>query len=189
MTYICLIQSLFKNSWWMEADKPWQTLASVFELSRILKSPNPEAFCSSIPIHQDGSCNGLQHYAAIMRDQKGGVSVNLTKSEFKNDVYTDVTNIVKAKNRDSALKGNKIAALVEPFISRKTIKQSVMTTVYGVTLIGAKDQIKKQLEEQGFDQKFLPNASIHLAKLTINSLMDLFPAGERLKVFLLLFLA
>lgn len=32
---------------------------------------------SKLPIHQDGSCNGLQHYAALGRDESGGRAVNL----------------------------------------------------------------------------------------------------------------
>ncbi len=28
-------------------------------------------------MHQDGSCNGLQHYAALGRDESGGRAVNL----------------------------------------------------------------------------------------------------------------
>lgn len=39
----------------------------------------------------------------------------------------------------------KLAHLVQPFVVRKTIKQTVMTTVYGVTFIGAKKQIYERL--------------------------------------------
>ena len=38
---------------------------------------------SYLPIHQDGSCNGLQHYAAIGRDSRGAKSVNLVPSILK----------------------------------------------------------------------------------------------------------
>ena len=31
-------------------------------------------------------------------------------------------------------------------VARKTVKQTIMTTVYGVTLIGGKEQIHKQLK-------------------------------------------
>ena len=46
--------------------------------------------------HQDGSCNGLQHYAALGRDARGGAAVNLTPSEKPQDVYTDVLKTVSA---------------------------------------------------------------------------------------------
>jgi DNA-directed RNA polymerase len=32
---------------------------------------------SHLHIHQDGSCNGLQHYAALGRDIEGAYQVNL----------------------------------------------------------------------------------------------------------------
>lgn len=34
-----------------------------------------------MPVHQDGSCNGLQHYAALGRDMTGGFAVNLCPSD------------------------------------------------------------------------------------------------------------
>lgn len=39
---------------------------------------------------QDGSCNGLQHYAALGRDLEGGASVNLVPSDQPQDVYKGV---------------------------------------------------------------------------------------------------
>ncbi|MES1904583.1 MAG: hypothetical protein MHPSP_000629, partial [Paramarteilia canceri] len=171
----------YLNNWWMDSEKPWQVLASILELSKALKSDVPESFESCIPVHQDGSCNGLQHYAAIMRDKSGGESVNLYPSSQKCDVYSDVKDIVIKKNNEMILEGSEIAKKVSDFIDRKTIKQAIMTTVYGVTLIGAKEMIKKQLEERNFDQKYLIGASIHLASLTLKSLEELFPAGEKLR--------
>lgn len=55
------------------------------------------AFCGNTLIKyktrgsvQDGSCNGLQHYAALGRDQVGGESVNLVPFNAPKDVYSDV---------------------------------------------------------------------------------------------------
>lgn len=44
-----------------------------------------------------GSCNGLQHYAALGLDAKGGAQVNLVPSDKPQDVYTGVCDIVKKK--------------------------------------------------------------------------------------------
>ena len=63
--------------WWQEADSPWQLLAVCYDLQAALASGNPETYLSKIPVHQDGSCNGLQHYAALGRDEPGGRAVNL----------------------------------------------------------------------------------------------------------------
>ena len=46
-----------------------------------MESENPEAYLSSTAVAMDGSCNGLQHYAALALDDPGGAAVNLTPSE------------------------------------------------------------------------------------------------------------
>ena len=55
-----------------------------------------EAFLSHLPVHQDGSCNGLQHYSALGRDLDGARSVNVFPSEKPQDVYTEVAKLVEA---------------------------------------------------------------------------------------------
>ena len=57
--------------------------------------------CLLSPLHgnvsspwQDGSCNGLQHYAALGRDQEGAEQVNLEPSETAGDVYMGVAKMV-----------------------------------------------------------------------------------------------
>lgn len=44
----------------------------------------------SVCAAQDGSCNGLQHYAALGRDVLGATSVNLMPCEEPQDVYSGV---------------------------------------------------------------------------------------------------
>lgn len=66
------------SMFWRDAESPFQFLGAAMELVDALESPNPELFESFIPVHQDGSCNGLQHYAALGRDAFGGSQVNLT---------------------------------------------------------------------------------------------------------------
>lgn len=46
-----------------------------------------------------------------------------------------------------ASSGLKIAQVLEGFISRKVVKQTVMTVVYGVTRYGGRLQIEKRLKE------------------------------------------
>lgn len=76
--------------WWTTSDEPWQTLAACMEISKALMSPNPSKYMTGFPVHQDGSCNGLQHYAALGRDQIGAESVNLFPFETPRDVYSDI---------------------------------------------------------------------------------------------------
>jgi len=50
----------------------------------------------SPPFPQDGSCNGLQHYAALGRDVIGATSVNLMPCDVPQDVYSGVAQQVAA---------------------------------------------------------------------------------------------
>ena len=59
------------NKEWLDADNPWQALAAMMELSDALKSEKPEDYISHCHVHVDGSCNGMQHYAAFGRDDNG----------------------------------------------------------------------------------------------------------------------
>ncbi|GFH30236.1 DNA-directed RNA polymerase, partial [Haematococcus lacustris] len=47
---------------------------------------------STVYAIQDGSCNGLQHYAALARDSRGAAAVNLVPSDKPQDVYSAVAN-------------------------------------------------------------------------------------------------
>ena len=51
--------------WWSVLDEPYQALACCIEISKAIKCPHPESYVCHFPVHQDGSCNGLQHYAAM----------------------------------------------------------------------------------------------------------------------------
>jgi len=82
------------KKWWLKSDEPWQTLAACKEIDNALQSSNVEKYLSGFPIHQDGSCNGLQHYAALGRDQIGAESVNLYPSSKPQDVYSDIAVMV-----------------------------------------------------------------------------------------------
>ena len=83
--------------WWADADEPFQALALCIELVAAIDSGSPETFMSRLPIHQDGSCNGLQHYAALGRDEAGAIAVNVKPSVRPQDVYTGVLDIVLVK--------------------------------------------------------------------------------------------
>jgi DNA-directed RNA polymerase len=83
------------RKWWINSDEPWQTLAACIEVANALRCPDgPEAYVCHLPIHQDGSCNGLQHYAALGRDSIGAESVNLSPADRPQDVYSNVANLV-----------------------------------------------------------------------------------------------
>lgn len=133
------------NRWWLKAEDPWQCLAACIEIKNAIESGDPSRFVSHLPIHQDGTCNGLQHYAALGGDAWGARQVNLEPGHRPADVYTAVANLVKESIAQDQEKGNPYALMLQDKITRKTVKQTVMTNVYGVTFIGAKAQVRKQL--------------------------------------------
>lgn len=168
--------------WWSKSDEPWQTLSCCVEIANVLKSPNPEEFMSCLPIHQDGSCNGLQHYAALGRDTAGAISVNLAPSEIPQDVYSLVAALVEeARLKDSA-NGIQVAQILENFVKRKVIKQTVMTTVYGVTRYGARLQIARQLKDiDDFPKEWVWPASTYLTTKTFESLREMFTSTKEIQ--------
>ena len=68
---------------------------------------------------QDGSCNGLQHYAALGRDKAGAESVNLAPFDVPSDVYSDVVELVEKERQKDAQQGVEIAIVLDGFIKRK----------------------------------------------------------------------
>ncbi|EGG00664.1 uncharacterized protein MELLADRAFT_50335 [Melampsora larici-populina 98AG31] len=161
--------------WWLKSEDPWQTLAACIELTEALRSDDPTKYKSRLPVHQDGSCNGLQHYAALGGDVEGGREVNLIPGIRPGDVYSKVaTEVNKLVNQD-AENGHDIAKALKGHIKRKVVKQTVMTTVYGVTFVGAREQIRRQLKDLGVIP--VPNLYIsaaYVATLVLRSIGEVF---------------
>ena len=134
------------RKWWLTAEDPWQCLAACFELVQALDSPEPQKFVSHLPVHQDGSCNGLQHYAALGGDMAGARQVNLEPGAKPADVYSGVADLVQAEVAADAAGGSEFARRLDGRITRKIVKQTVMTNVYGVTFLGAIRQVRKQVD-------------------------------------------
>jgi DNA-directed RNA polymerase len=139
------------RKWWQKADDPWQCLATCMELKAALDLPDPHAYECALPVHQDGTCNGLQHYAALGGDARGARQVNLDITDRPSDVYTYVANMVEKRMQEDVEQDtdSKFARMLMGKVSRKVVKQTVMTTVYGVTFVGAREQIDKQLRDRG----------------------------------------
>tara|TARA_Y100000310_G_scaffold262201_1_gene271821 strand:- start:188 stop:1504 length:1317 start_codon:yes stop_codon:yes gene_type:complete len=138
--YRCAKEPL-DNKWWMEADKPWQFLRACIEWYKA--DGNPE-FMSSIPVTVDGSCNGLQHFAGMLRDEEGGRNVNL----LPNDVPADIYNIVRQEACRRIAENVEHSELWGDDISRTMVKRPVMTTPYGATKYGMRNQIYEEIKKQ-----------------------------------------
>jgi DNA-directed RNA polymerase len=201
------------KAWWLEADEPWQALAVCFELAEVLidcnhtlysfpfitaaqvyRSPCPEEFMTGVPVHMDGSCNGLQHYAALGRDVAGAAEVNLINADQPSDPYRSVAErlqvIMDGMARDeSNPQQQQLARFLTSRIGRKVVKQTVMTSVYGVTFIGARAQIHRQLVdltrgEPDVSEELLFKCSALLARETLNALAQTFSGAKAVMTWL-----
>ncbi|XP_057448046.1 DNA-directed RNA polymerase 1B, mitochondrial-like [Lotus japonicus] len=178
--------------WWLEAEDPLQCLAACINLSEALRSPTPETTISHVPVHMDGSCNGLQHYAALGRDKLGAAAVNLVRGDRPADVYSGIASRVleimrKDAEKDPETNSNALRArLLLNQVDRKLVKQTVMTSVYGVTYVGARDQIKRRLKERCAieDDSELFSASCYAAKTTLTALEEMFEAARSIMSWL-----
>lgn len=173
--------------WWTGADDPWQCLATCFELHAALNNPDgtPEEFVSFLPVHQDGTCNGLQHYAALGGDAEGAAQVNLSPGNKPSDVYSYVGRMVETTLERDKAAGHPWAALLAGKITRKVVKQTVMTTVYGVTFIGARDQIERQLKDRGdIAPEDCWGSAAYLTRVTLESIGDLFSGATHIQNWL-----
>ncbi|GAB6031856.1 hypothetical protein CHUAL_010254 [Chamberlinius hualienensis] len=170
------------NRWWTKSDEPWQTLACCKEIVKASALPDPSKYICHFPIHQDGSCNGLQHYSALGRDALGAEQVNLLPKDKPEDVYTGVAQLVDIEREKDAANGVEIAQVLEGYVTRKVIKQTVMTTVYGVTRYGARLQILRQLKAiPDFPAEKHWEASMYLVQKTFQSLQKMFTATKEIQ--------
>lgn len=123
---------------WTTADEPWMALALCYEFAEAWHQGAD--YISHIPVHLDGSCNGLQHLSAWGLDPIGAKATNLTRGHMKEDLYTEVAKVVtRIVERDAATKEE--ARQWVGRVDRKTVKRAVMTTPYGVTFRGIQNQL------------------------------------------------
>lgn len=148
------------ETFWQQQDEPCQFLSFCFEWQAWKEWEKtygtPQGFVSGIPVAFDGTCSGLQHFSAILRDPIGGHAVNLIPGEKPNDIYgivaekvnkmldkdissgtSDTVEEVKIKYGTKTL-----AQLWKTYgVTRKVTKRPTMTLAYGAKEYGFRDQI------------------------------------------------
>lgn len=115
---------------WTEAEDPVQFLAWVLEYAAWVG--DPEGFVSHLPLGQDGTCNGLQNFSALMCDSVGGAAVNLLPGPAPRDIYDDVARRVTELLQEMPPSPMRDAWLAHG-INRKVTKRTTMTLPYGCT--------------------------------------------------------
>lgn len=157
-------ESPLDNLWWSEQDSPWCFLAFCFEWAGFKR----EGFTyeSHIAVAFDGTCSGIQHFSAMLRDEVGGQAVNLRKGFKRQDIYGIVANKVNEAIDDLLVSGSSdsvktiendktgevtqrqvygektMAGWWKQFgVTRSVTKRSVMTLAYGSKEYGFADQV------------------------------------------------
>lgn len=146
--------------------KPWQFLAACMALA------DPEGAGARLPLHSDGTANGLQHYTAMGRDERAAKSVNMLPANKPESIYVDI-----AAEIDPVVRGdycsNPIAAMLIDrlgAIKKPECKTPIMTTVYGVTDYGATEQTRNALAKRGFEGDELFQASRYLSRIVLGGI-------------------
>lgn len=155
------------RSYWVSDKKKknpsFQRLAAVFDLCRT-------DGMTQVPVQMDGSCNGVQHWAALTRDPYLAKKVNLIKTNNPQDLYQYVAdlmseNMAAAKDEDSN-KGKWATKFIEHWgdkIDRGVCKRAVMTDPYGVTFYGIRRYCKTEGHLDWVGKEQIAGAVVELA--------------------------
>lgn len=152
------------NTWWAEQDSPFCFLAFCFEYAGV--AHHGLSYNCSLPLAFDGSCSGIQHFSAMLRDEVGGRAVNLLPSETVQDIYGIVAQKVNEILKQDAVNGtpNEMITVTDKDtgeiseklklgtstlaqqwlaygVTRSVTKRSVMTLAYGSKEFGFRQQV------------------------------------------------
>lgn len=166
--------------WWAkvaEKDYPFQFLAFCFEWKKWkeyeAEHGTAKGFKTGLYVAFDGTCSGLQHFSAILRDPVGGRAVNLLPSEKPQDIYGIVAAKVNEILQKDALRGTPdeertaektgktyikfgTKTLAQQWltygVTRKVTKRSVMTLAYGSKEYGFRDQLLEDIIDPAVEE-------------------------------------
>ena len=139
-----IVNDPYTNREWLTADKPYQFLAWCYEI--VAMTQHGWGYMSHLPCSADGSCNGLQHLSAILRDERGGRATNLIPSDLPQDIYTEVAEeTVRKVKQDNTELGRKC---LQFGIDRKLAKRPVMIVPYSGTRHACRAYIEEAIQDK-----------------------------------------
>lgn len=163
-----------ENTWWAEQDSPFCFLAFCFEYAGVMH--HGLSYNCSLPLAFDGSCSGIQHFSAMLRDEVGGRAVNLLPSETVQDIYGIVAKKVNEVLQQDAINGtdNAVETVTDKDtgeiterlrlgtktlagqwlaygVTRSVTKRSVMTLAYGSKEFGFRQQVLEDTIQPAID--------------------------------------
>jgi len=147
-------------SWWQDADSPFCFLAFCFEWAGYVAEGLD--FVSHLPIAMDGTCNGLQIFSLMLRDEEGGRAVNVLPSDKPQDIYGIVAERTVGKLKAKLLTGEVVTSQkdgkplydekaeakkwLDLGVDRKATKRQVMVVPYGGTRQSCREYTESYLK-------------------------------------------
>lgn len=160
--------------WWAkEASSPFQFLAFCKEWAGWCAEG--EGYVSYLPVSADGSCNGLQHFAAMLRCAVTGKEVNLIPSDKPQDIYQKVADRVTEKLK-TVEREVFPSQWLQFGVSRKCTKRPCMVLPYGGRQYSFTDFVLDHIKEEAENGKEHPfgedpfKASAFMANLCWHSI-------------------
>ncbi|WBK39670.1 RNA polymerase [Xanthomonas phage L522] len=152
---------------WKVASKPLQFLAWCFEYAAFVEQG--PAFVSRVSADMDGTCNGLQHFSAMLRDEVGGAATNLVPADLPSDIYAIVAKRTQARlaqaDRDE---DGLIEKWLRHGINRSVTKRSTMTLPYGSTRFSSAGFVRDDYLRKGKAPEFDPSEHNKAGQLLSN---------------------
>ena len=143
---------------WAKADEPFMALRFCLEWQGLAEQ-GVGVFKTTMPVHFDATCSGLQHFSALLRDREGGTHVNLTNSGKREDIYGEVarkaTLSIEALVDDEEL-GPKARIALEIGITRSLCKRPVMIVPYAGTFSSCMAYVNEYYRGKGAEGEQLP---------------------------------
>lgn len=154
---------------WASADSPLEFYQTCLEWMAATGMTNPAKFMSTLPIHQDGSNNGLQLMSLLGRDPQGAKLTNCSADPMRYDIYAETAKVVNELINEDIMSGRNIeeAKHWAGHVDRKVCKRACMTTSYGVTPRGIQDQLMSDGHCDGLEGDRLKNAAYMRDKLIV----------------------
>lgn len=141
------------ESWKNLGGDAWLALAACLEYVAYLENEDGD-FVSHLPVTVDGSCNALQHYAALSADQELAGYVNLLPRTDCEDFYRRLMERVQSKLQTLVGEPKKrsgdmpLAKKWKSNLKRAAVKQAAIQFMYGSTRQKMGDAVTAWLRDQ-----------------------------------------
>ncbi len=148
-----------RREWEAEAsggDSIWPALAAAREWTDYVARGKSPDFITTLPVFIDGTCNGLQHFAALARDSDLARMVNLVPGNAPRDIYQAIADTafetIQGISRDYGAEDRQEALLwlrvLGDRMRRDLTKLIVMVKPYGGSHLNVYDVVQDYLDKE-----------------------------------------